>query len=140
MWLVSKISSHSSCTYWSSQLGHKSLVVCIVGNGHSQALAYCSSTKKVFACWNRLFQQMGRGRSLCQHQRQRCLQVHLEKHHMSIRSSMSDCYAQWAIVWQYCFPNILLRVKHQEPILNISLSTKQWTSGYDKQDRIECTK
>ena len=59
---------------------------------------------------------------------------------MPIRSSRSDCYKQWATVWQYCLPNILLKVKHQEPIFNALLSTRQRTSGGDKQNPIECTK
>ncbi|RVX03586.1 hypothetical protein CK203_027892 [Vitis vinifera] len=35
-----------------------------------------------------------------------------KKHHVSVRSPMSDCGRYWTAIWQYRLPNILLGVKH----------------------------
>ena len=109
-------------------------------DGHSWLFTHCSDAKEIYARSNWLFQQVGRSRSLCQHQRQGRLQVHLEKHHVSVRSSTSNRGGQWATIWQYCLLNILLRVKNQEPVFNILLFSKQWVSEGKKQNPIECTK
>ncbi|KAL6348719.1 hypothetical protein AAG906_019454 [Vitis piasezkii] len=39
------------------------------GDGHSRPFAHCSNAKELFARCNRLLQEVGGGRSLCQHQR-----------------------------------------------------------------------
>ena len=72
---MSTTRSHFRCTFGSPQLDHKSLAVCAMGDGHSRPLAHWSSTKEVFACCNQLLQQAGGRISMCQYQRQRCLQV-----------------------------------------------------------------
>lgn len=99
VWSVPEVHSHSSNAIWGSQSGHEPLVVYAKGDGHSWPITRRSCIEKVSTRSYRLLQKMGRGWGLCQHQRQRCLQVRLEKHRLPVRDPTSDCSRQRAIVW-----------------------------------------
>ena len=82
---------HSSHAIRSPQSGQEPLAIRAMGNKHSCPLARCRHSEKILACSQRLLQQMGKGRSLCQHQRQRHFQVCLEKYRLSIWNPTSNC-------------------------------------------------
>ena len=58
----------------------------------------------------------------------------MEEYNLQVRDSKDDHIRQWAVVRQLRLQRLLLRLRHQEPVLILRESIGEWIDGGDESD------
>ena len=86
MWQVPTLQQHHAATNWGTYTNERPLAFHPMGIRHSWAFSLCHMVAQIPCHRDPLLHQMGWGKTIGHYHREKCLELHLGKHHLRLRN------------------------------------------------------
>ena len=136
MWQVPTFLNYPTLASRRSDHSHQSLAICKVGNWPHWTPSHSSEAAQVFRGCHRLLHEVGRSWTLSPNNKAEYLNLHMEKHCLSFRSSPRTVIWSRNTIWERMAPNYLWPTWDQESVLIPCSPKEQWPGWGHQQDNL----